>query len=89
MFLFWVIPFILNVILLTWWRYNTEWEDEDIKFPTRGHYVLLVILATVPILSLFEIGILGGIYGVHRSDDDILLKKNKFNKYWFDVDDED
>ena len=81
-----VLPFILNFALLTWWRYSTEWDDDDIKFPTRGHYVLLVILAMVPIISWIEIIILGVQYGMHRNDGDIVLKKNNFNKFWFDID---
>lgn len=88
-FFFWVLPFTLNFILLTWWRYNTEWDDNYTTFPSRGHYLLLLILAAVPIISWFEFVALCVIYCVHRSEDEILLKKNKFNKYWFDVDDED
>lgn len=87
---FWiyVLPIILNVILLIWWRYNCEWDYSTWKFPTRGHIVITFLVSLIPIIGLLLTLFLYIFYIMNRSDHYLYLKKNKFNKFWFDVDDD-
>ena len=76
---------ILDILILIWWRCSCEWVDRKNKFPTRGHVLLLSIVAACPIANLVLFPVLIGIYLGLRFSDEIKLKKNKFNKYWFDI----
>ena len=76
---------ILDILILVWWRCSCEWTDGETKFPTRGHVLLFSILALCPIVNLILLPVLAGVYIGLRVSDDIKLKKNKFNKYWFDI----
>lgn len=85
--LFFIIA-ILNIIFLIWWRTGTEWKCTNIKFPTRGHIVIIGITSFVPIANAILFAIIIGLYIGARESGDLKLKHNKFNKYWFDIDDE-
>lgn len=78
--------FTLIVLFLIWWRNNCEYKDPDNKFPTRGHIVFIGVLSLIPILNLVVLAIMIAIYANLRIDKDLMLKKTKFNKYWFDID---
>ena len=78
----------LCILLLIWWRTGCEWDKfSDVKFPTRGHSLLIIIASIVPILNICLLVGLIIIYIVNRTEDELHLKKNKFNKFWFDVED--
>lgn len=82
---------LLNVLFLVWWRTSCEWKNyygEKRHFPTKGHMLLLTVASLCPILNICEFITLVIIYAVNRCDDAIVLKKNKFNKFWFDTDKE-
>ena len=76
---------LIDILILIWWRYSCEWVDGKNKFPTKGHILLFSILAACPIFNLVLFAIFTGIYLAERLTDGIKLKKNKFNKYWFDI----
>lgn len=77
--------FILIVLFLIWWRNNCEYTDPGNKFPTRGHIVFIGVVSLIPILNLIVLAIIIAIYVNLRIDEDLMLKKTKFNKYWFDI----
>lgn len=80
---------ILNILFLVWWGKGCEWDYGHSKFPTKGHALLLIIASCVPILNiLIFIGLLVA-YLVGRIEGDLVLKENKFNKFWFGVGDDD
>lgn len=81
------VALIWNVLLLLWWRHSCEWEyPDEIKFPTRGHVLILALLAFAPIWNCVQAILLTIIYIVCRCNQDLHLKKSKFNKFWFDTD---
>ena len=69
---------LIDILILIWWRYSCEWVDGKNK-------LLFSILAACPIFNLVLFAIFTGIYLAERLTDGIKLKKNKFNKYWFDI----
>ena len=83
------LPIVLNIIFLIWWRTNCKWEFDNTKFPTKGHIVILSLLGLIPIWGLIQLIVLVIVYGAHRLTGDIVLKDTKFNRRWFDVDEED
>lgn len=76
---------VLNILILLWWRYACEWTNSKQKFPARGHIVLFGLVGCVPIVNIVMLAVLCGVYGGMKATGDLKLKKNKFNKYWFDV----
>lgn len=83
---------LLNLLLLVWWRRGTEWDTygDEITFPSRGHVLLGFIFSLVPIWSAIQFVVLAIWYIIARCEGDIVLKKNKFNHYWFGIElDED
>lgn len=77
---------IFNIVFLIWWRKCCEWKSNNIKFPTRGHIVLASLASIIPIANAILLAVIVGLYIGARECGDLRLKKNKFNKYWFDVD---
>ena len=62
------------------------WKLSETKFPTRGHILFGGIIALIPIINIIILAFTIGFYIFGRTEQDIVLKKNKFTKYWFDVD---
>ena len=83
-YIFFFGPVVINFLTLLWWRNSCE-SYFDFKFPTRGHVLFLTLVSFIPILGLVMVPVLLGFYFGNRATGDIILKKNKFNKYWFDV----
>ena len=85
--IFWlyILPIIMNLAILIWWRYNCEC-DYSYKFPTRGHIVILFMTSLIPGIGLTQTFVFIIAYIWRRSDGVIRLKSNKFNKFWFDID---
>jgi hypothetical protein len=77
---------IANLLLLIWWRRGCEWNYGDNKFPSRGHVLLGFVLSFIPVWSLIQFIIIAIWYIAVRCEGDVVLKKNKFNHYWFGVD---
>ena len=86
---FWFVPVLLNLLILLWIRLGCEVDTRELhKFPSRGHIVIFTLLSFVPMLGAIEFLVWLGIYIAFRIEGSITLKVNKFNKYWFDVDEE-
>lgn len=83
-FIYWI-PVLFNLLFLIWWACGTEYTREDYKFPALGHIIVLVGTSLIPIWAILQALVLVGIYGCSRANDDIVLKKNKFNKIFFKV----
>lgn len=80
-------PALIDFIILIWWRYSCT-SDFTIKFPTKGHILLCTLISLIPILGIIISCLLLGSYIGFRVTGNIHLKPNKFNKFWFDVEDE-
>ena len=80
---------LINILFLIWWGKGCEWDYGDSKFPTRGHSLLLTIASLVPILNIIIFIILLVAYLVNLIEGDLVLRENKFNKFWFGVGDDD
>ena len=81
------VSLVLNIILLVWWRCSCEWcgFHHGIHFPTRGHTLILILIALIPIINIIELTVLAGVYIGMRLTEQLVLKENKFNKFWFDI----
>ena len=71
----------LTIIILLWWRLGCT---SHFKFPTRGHVLLLFIGSFIPIYNISQIVVIICFYFGLRISGELELKKNKFNKFWFD-----
>lgn len=80
-----IVTAIVNILIIVWWRCSCEWTEENSKFPTRGHVLLLSLLSLCPFANFGVFAILLGLYIGLRLTGEIKLKKNKFNQYWFDI----
>lgn len=80
---------LINILFLIWWGKGCEWDYGNSKFPTRGHSLLLIIASLVPILNIIIFITLLVAYLVNRIEGDLVLRENKFNKFWFGVGDDD
>ena len=89
-FLVYILPIVLTFVLLVFWRTCTEWDDDtdDVHFPTRLQILSITLLTFIPILGFIICLILIGIYTYFRMCDNLKIKKNKFSKFWMDVDNE-
>lgn len=84
--LFWIIPILLNLFILLWWRYNCENDSTYLyRFPSRGYIVIFILLSIIPIVGAIEFCIFMALYISFRIGGYIKLKNNKFNNFWFDV----
>ena len=90
--IFYFASILFNLLLLIWWRRGTEWDTyENPSFPSRGHILILFVLSLIPIWGCIQFIVLAIWYIIARCDNDIVLKKNKFNHFWFgtEIDEED
>lgn len=78
---------LINILILIWWEKGCKWET-DCKFPTRGHSLLIIIASCVPILNIVLLTTLIIVYISNRYCGYLILKENKFNKFWFGVGDD-
>lgn len=86
---FWFVPVLLNLLILLWCRLGCEIDTRTLhKFPSRGHIVIFTLLSFVPMLGAIEFCVWLGLYIAFRLEGSVQLKRNKFNKYWFEVDEE-
>ena len=81
-------PVVVNFIILVWWRYCCTSEFKY-KFPTKGHILLFALLSFIPILGIIIMCILVAFYIGLRAVEDLHLKPNKFNKFWFDIEEDE
>ena len=84
-----VLPIILTLLLLVWWSKCCKWEYDDIKFPTKGYCVLLLLPTFCPILGWIIFTVLVAFYGAARIEGSLCLKYNKFTNKWFGVEKEE
>jgi len=85
--LFWFIPVLLNLLILLWIRCGCEVDTRELyKFPSRGHIILLTLISFVPVVGALEFIVWLGVYISFRIEGNLTLKANKFNKYWFEID---
>lgn len=86
---FWFLPVLLNFLILLWIRLGCEVDTRELhKFPSRGHIVIFTLLSFVPMLGAIEFLVWLGLYIAFRLEGSVQLKRNKFNKYWFEVDED-
>jgi len=78
-------PVIVSLILLIWMRCCCVFT-ENIKFPTRGHIVLITLLSAIPIIGIITVAGMIAFYIGFRVTGDLRLKSNRFTKFWFDID---
>lgn len=94
--LIYVVPIIVLIIFLIWWRKSCRWNeygvftyDKKTKFPTLGHNIILIALSFIPIFGLIEAIVIVAIYVALRVTGEIELKPTKFNKKFFNIDEDD
>lgn len=86
---FWFVPVLLNLLILLWCRLGCEIDTRTLyKFPSKGHIVIFTLLSFVPMLGIIEFCVWLVLYITFRLEGSVQLKRNKFNKYWFEVDEE-
>ena len=86
---FWFVPVLLNLLILLWCRLGCEIDTSTLhKFPSKGHIVIFTLLSFVPMLGIIEFCVWLVLYITFRLEGSVQLKRNKFNKYWFEVDEE-
>lgn len=84
--LFWFLPVLLNLLILIWCRFSCEVDSRTLhKFPSRGHIVIFTLLSFIPIFGAIEFCVWTVLYVSFRIEGSLKLKKNNFNKFWFDV----
>lgn len=83
--LVYVIPIVFIFFFLIWWKKMCVWDYSNYNFPTLGHGILIFLLSFIPIFGLIEALILIIVYIVNRTNGDLELKENNFNKKFFDV----
>lgn len=92
-FFAYIAPVILTIFVLLWWGkncYNDEYgELSDAKFPTIGHGILLVAASCFPVFGIIVSLILTVVFIALRLTGQIHLKPNKFNKKFFNIDEDD
>ena len=72
------LPAIFTMFLLLFWRYCCE-----TKFPALGHFIIIVLFSFLPVLNWAIFIILIVVYSAGRLTGNISLRKNKFNKIFF------
>jgi hypothetical protein len=94
--LIYIIPIIIIAVLLIWWRKSCKWneyglftDDKKVNFPTIGHNIILIALSFIPIFGLIEAIVIVAIYVALRVTGEIELKPTKFNKKFFNIDEND
>jgi len=89
LFCLYLFVFIFIFGFLIWWRHSCEWINEPkTKFPTRGHILLISITGLLPVFNLIFLSLLIVSFVNAKEDKELKLKNNKFNRFWFDVEDE-
>lgn len=80
------VTLVANIIILLWWRHACKWEEGTTSpFPSRGHVLIFIVTALLPIWNIMQIAVLLGFYIGFRVSGTLELKKNKFNNFWFNT----
>ena len=84
-----VVPIIITLGLIIFWRYCTVWNSVlSPKFPTRFHVVLCFLVSLIPAINVLECIGLVIVYIINRVEGELEIKPNNFSKFWFDVEKE-